>query len=207
MENVEQENVVQEEISEPAEVVSAEPTFKQEDVTKLIAEALEEKGKEWQSSKDKEFAVLQNNNLELETKAKLAALEALEEKERNEFGDTQEVKSFQAKRRGQEEREAELARKGLATETLANQISMTQKIMKAKEMGLNLSKVAENALLRCKTPEEMDGLVNIYKKVIANVKKEKPVQVVDSSVPNANGVDTTKLMGQDAILFALQTKK
>jgi hypothetical protein len=203
-------------VTEPKIEVSPQPTaevsgekeqpktFKQEDLDKLVAD----KEKEWQSRKDRELSELQNKVGELDKRAKLAELAVQEKRELETWGDTAEVKQFQDERRKFTEIQNSIIAEKARIETLANQTNMTARMMKAREIVSENPGMDVHDLLKCKTPEEMTDLVGIYKKIEAKFKSNgKEGQKLDSSVPVAPGVDTSKLKGREAIAWGIKNQQ
>ncbi len=162
------------EVSPEVSVVS----FSQEQVDKMLAD----KGKEWQSSKDKEFSDLTAKNRDLESKT----LEAQEVRERDNWGDTDEVKEFQAERRRQAEATTTLREDQARVRTEVLKSEYTARLIRAKELsdehGIPIAHLND-----CQTPADMDKIVTLWTDL---KEKSAPVQKVDSGVPSAAGLDT-----------------
>ena len=192
-----------EEVSEPAESVS---TLSQAEVARQIQEALKEAEKEWQSRKDTELQPLKDQNAALAKQLEDGKLAVQEQREIDAWGDTPEVKAFHEERRqhtiqlGKDREERE------RVQTLANQVNLTNRMTKAKEIATAHPGMDVEDLMRCKSPEEMQGLVDIFEKIKTNLAR-KPVQKVDSSVPSAPGVNLKDMDSLDAIRFALEHPK
>jgi len=195
----------QNEVSESAESVS-EKTFSQAEVASQIKEALATEQVKWQSSKDKELSELQNKAVELEKQAKLAQLASQEQREIDSWGDTPEVQAFHEARREHAAQVEVDRQKRMETETLANQTSMTNRMIKAKEIATAHPGMDVEDLMRCQSPEDMQGLVDIFDKIKTSLGGKQP-QKVDSSVPSAPGVNLKDMEPLDAIRFAVEHPK
>jgi len=194
-----------EEVSEPAESVS-EPTFSQADVARQIKGALEEAETKWQSRKDTEFQPLKDQNTELLKQIKDAQLATQEQREIDSWGDTAEVKAFHLTRREHAAQVEVDRQKRMETETLANQINLTNRMVKAKEIATAHPGMDVEDLMRCQSPEDMQGLVDIFDKIKTSLGGKQP-QKVDSSVPSAPGVNLKDMEPLDAIRFAVEHPK
>jgi len=187
-----------EKVSEEPEKVS-EQTFKQEDIDKAITHKLAEAEKEWQSRKDRELSEYQTkiSNLEKQT---LATLEA---REIDSWGDTAEVKEFQAERRKLYESKAEFEPLRNKIEAESRRNEMVARGMKARELA-DANGMDVNDLINCNTPEEMNGLVAIWNKFKEKNETDKtPVQIVDSGAPSTAGVDLNKMSAAEQLRWGV----
>ena len=195
--------------TEPAEKVSekpeevSEPTFKQEDIDKAVTAKLAEAETEWQSRKDTEFGNYQNKIKELETQS----LNAQEAREIADWGDTEQTKEFQEARRAFMASKAEWEPKRLKVEEESRRNELVARGMRAKELA-DANGMDVNDLLKCKSPDEMNGLVEIWNRFKEKSKIDNsPVQVVDSGAPSAQGVDSKTLSPIDKITSGLKTEE
>jgi len=127
-------------------------------------------------------------------------LQTLEEREITQWGDTPEVKEFQAERR-------KFTEEKFNTERLAQQVALTSKGIQAKEFASKYG-IDEKTLLECNSPEEMK--VTALELALAkrtDVEVEKAPQTVDSGVQNIPGVDFKDMKSYDLIKWGLEHPK
>ncbi len=166
-----------------------------------------------QSEKDKSIAKemqpLKDKIRELDQKAQLADLIAREKQELVAWGDTDEVKDFQAERRRHLEERVKFESEKAETQALAQAVAQTNKMIKAKELATQYG-VSEKILLRSNSPEEMEDLAKELKESFEEVRtsaKEVPEQKVDSGIKSVSGPNLKGMTPREEIEWAVAHEK
>ena len=187
---------ISQETEQPTSTAGAS-TFTREDIDQAVSKA---KG-EVQSAKDKELAELQKQLADQD-------LSTLEATELEAWGDTTEVKEFQAERRKFTAEKATFQQEQVASQALASQINEQAKVMAATDFisQYNLDEGAKAELLKAQNPQEMETIA--VKLGYEKVKRDsQPPKKIDSSLPSATGQSWRDLSARKKIEYGLKQKK
>jgi small-conductance mechanosensitive channel len=185
------------------------PTLSEEEkINQRLNEALEAKEKEWQSRKDKELSELQSRIGQLNKQLKEKELSTLEKRELETWGDTDEVKNFQAQRRKFQEELVTFEDEKQSILSLQEKLNEEAKTVKAGKLAKEYGVDAEK-LLEAKSPDEMEKLALKlgHQKLQAKLKDmERTPQKIDSGIAGGAGITWRDLPTDDKLRKGLQSQ-
>lgn len=192
--------------STPAPV---EETYTKAQLEDMITKAVTRGKGEVQSALDKKIAEAERRAAELEAQMEGSKLQTQEERERESWGDTEEVKQFQTTRRQFHEERGLFQKEKQTLDGLRAELNERAKGTDAKRLASEYG-VDEKTLLEAKTPEEMES--KAVKFAYEKTKSErdelkKTPQHVDSSVPAGLGENWRELSPEEKLARGLSKRK